>query len=215
MKKLRYLCLVFVVFVSHTVFSQDTIRNYITSECLSFIVAPSEWYVIDYSADSLIISGITGASCTGTHFAMVSVKQDTIFVKTQDAGVQDTGELVDCRCMYTFSIKIKRPSLAENVIYFDDSLIYYNQAGIINKIEEKSIKIFPNPFNETTTIDFLNTNSDCFTFKMFDCYGRLIKTLNGLNTSPIQLYRDNLHSGVYYFHLFSDKSHYFGELLIR
>lgn len=218
MKKLVFIVMLLVCYSAYAQ-ETDTVL-YSSNEC-SEPIGDSDLQNVSMQLknDTLTISGKIIANCCGVHFLIYEVFEDSVYFSRLD-----TGNLCDCYCLQDINIKIGGcTSSFYNIKLYEysgndglDTVIYANQTGIINKIEEKKIKICPNPFNETTTIDFLNPNFDCYTFKMFDCSGRLIKTLNGLNTNSFQLNGDNLHSGIYYFHLFnSDVTYYSGKLLIQ
>jgi len=85
-----------------------------------------------------------------------------------------------------------------------------------NEVEEsKEMKLpdklilnqnFPNPFNSSTTIDFVLPKSDYVTLKIYDELGREIRTIINniyLNAGyyPIRFEAGNLASGVYYYRL--------------
>lgn len=65
---------------------------------------------------------------------------------------------------------------------------------------------FPNPFNSSTTIDFILPKSDYVTLKIYDELGREIRTIINnvyLNAGyyPVRFEAENLASGVYYYRL--------------
>lgn len=69
---------------------------------------------------------------------------------------------------------------------------------------------FPNPFNSTTTIDFIIPKSDYVTLKVYDELGREVKTIINnvyLNAGyyPVRFEAGNLASGVYYYRMITGK----------
>jgi len=65
---------------------------------------------------------------------------------------------------------------------------------------------FPNPFNSSTTIDFVLPKSDYVTLKVYDELGKEVITLIDnayLNAGyyPVRFEAGNLASGVYYYRL--------------
>ena len=68
----------------------------------------------------------------------------------------------------------------------------YNMSNITNL--ESNISIYPNPFHEKTNININNIKIDLINIKSIE--GKLIKSIN-VSNNIIQLYRENLKSGVY------------------
>jgi hypothetical protein len=208
-------CLLFLV--SYSAYSQiDTILY--SSGCDTSDFGGQKIF-LQLKNDTLTLTGKIIANCCGTHFIKYELFESSIYLTRID-----TGELCDCYCLYDIDIKIGNcTSNYYNVKLHElsgndglDTLIKASQSGINNIIKEKETVIFPNPFKESATITFSNPDLKYFTFKMFDSSGRLIKTINDLNTTSFQLFRENLNAGFYYFFLYnSDKIRYSGKLLIH
>lgn len=66
--------------------------------------------------------------------------------------------------------------------------------------ENKSMNIFPNPFNSYTTVEFENPVSNA-EIKIYTVDGRKIKSIKHISGQSIQLSRDYMPSGVYFIHL--------------
>ncbi len=218
MKKLVFYLMMLVCYSAYSQ-ETDTIL-YSNQECSKpFGDSDTQSVFIQLKNDTITFSGKIIANCCGTHFLKYEVFEDLVYFTRID-----TGNLCDCYCFYDIAIKIGGcTSGFYNVKLHEysgndglDTLITANQTGINSINNKKKTKIFPNPFNEYTTITFSNPNLDCFSFKMFDCSGNLIKTINRLNSNSFQLHRDNLNIGFYYFYLSnSDKIYYSGKLLIK
>jgi hypothetical protein len=76
------------------------------------------------------------------------------------------------------------------------------------------LNIQPNPFNNKTIISFDNPDNDIYTFRIIDQNGKLIKTMDNIRGSFIELSRSNLPSGIYYVEL-SGKTSRHGKLLVE
>ncbi|HOY30312.1 MAG TPA: T9SS type A sorting domain-containing protein [Bacteroidales bacterium] len=65
--------------------------------------------------------------------------------------------------------------------------------------------VFPNPFHQSATLQFENSQNENFTLIIFDSEGRTLRTI--VNTSPgkIEIERNNLSGGIYFFQLRTDK----------
>ncbi|MBE0663497.1 MAG: T9SS type A sorting domain-containing protein [Bacteroidales bacterium] len=86
--------------------------------------------------------------------------------------------------------------------YFD--LINLQQVTGINSLEQKqSAKIFPNPFNNQTTLQTDNILKNA-TLSVYNCFGQTIKKIRNISGQTITINRDNLPSGVYFIRLTQD-----------
>jgi len=104
-----------------------------------------------------------------------------------------------------------------------DSLVikhHINGTGIstsvINKesLQSTTLNIQPNPFSKKTTISFDNPENDKFTFRLIDQTGKLIKQMENIRGSSIELSRSNLPSGIYFVELSGGITSH-GKLLIE
>ncbi len=84
--------------------------------------------------------------------------------------------------------------------------------GIIeNNIGATTINAFPNPFTNTTTIIFSNTDNELFNFQLFSASGKNIENLK-VRGDKIEISNSNIPAGLYTFKLFSDRRIYIGKL---
>lgn len=67
--------------------------------------------------------------------------------------------------------------------------------------ENVEIKIYPNPFEEMTTIEVEGKVYKSLEFRVFDSLGRLVETITTKNQNQIQLKRGRLQQGVYFYQL--------------
>lgn len=84
------------------------------------------------------------------------------------------------------------------------SLAEMGVTGISESISKKDIlKIYPNPFNYFTTIQFssLMKNAE---FVIYNVYGQLIKTINNISGDKIILYKESISSGLYFYEVKQD-----------
>ena len=72
----------------------------------------------------------------------------------------------------------------------------------INKyqIGEKPIKIFPNPFSNSTTLQ-TSTKFNNLTLSILNSFGQEVKQFKNINGNSFTFYRENLPSGIYFLHL--------------
>ena len=86
----------------------------------------------------------------------------------------------------------------------DIALVRYN--GDLNVeteeicCEDRSIRIYPNPFNAATSIQ-LNHPLHQAEMNVYNAYGQLVRTVGGISGQEIQLSRDHLADGLYFLQL--------------
>ena len=73
---------------------------------------------------------------------------------------------------------------------------------------ELAVKVFPNPFESSTTLLVEGADFESLELEIVDITGRVIRRLQNQSSNRIQLDRGNLLQGVYFYRLFAD-----GELL--
>jgi OmpA-OmpF porin, OOP family len=92
--------------------------------------------------------------------------------------------------------------LAINASYFfiDSVFIVNTMATYIIEGQESNIKIYPNPFSSSTTIEFQNNfkNAD---LDLYNYLGSKVKIINHISEDRIIVIRGNLPSGIYFVRL--------------
>jgi photosystem II stability/assembly factor-like uncharacterized protein len=76
------------------------------------------------------------------------------------------------------------------------------------------LTVFPNPFNETTTLKFPNPENKLFRLKVADLTGKILHDIYGISGSDYVLERGALQKGYYIIELSGDKV-YKGKILIE
>ena len=72
----------------------------------------------------------------------------------------------------------------------------------INEVSNGSeLKVFPNPMNQNATITFANPANEKHTLIFYNSEGKIIRELVDLTTEHVLFKRNNLASGLYFFHL--------------
>ena len=93
----------------------------------------------------------------------------------------------------------------------DNGLAVFNENGVMlynNEIIKNSllISILPNPFNNYTTIEFENNNSENYTLEIYNNLGQKVRTIENIQTNKIKIERGNFNSGIYFFQLKNNRS---------
>jgi hypothetical protein len=105
-----------------------------------------------------------------------------------------------------------------------DSGVYILQNYIVNINEaltkNDNISIFPNPFNDKTTIEIIRDSRDqSVKIDLFNSEGRLVKTILNKSIIPnvehITLFREDLKSGVYFLRISNSSEMFIKKLVIR
>lgn len=65
--------------------------------------------------------------------------------------------------------------------------------------------LFPNPFNQTATLQFENLQNEEYILSIFDIHGRMLRAITNISSNNIEIERNNLNSGLYFFQLRTDK----------
>lgn len=76
-----------------------------------------------------------------------------------------------------------------------------NTDNVNNLRINRNLKIYPNPFNLTTTIEFENQNNSAYNLKIFDVTGKEVKSVSDIKANQYTLSRESLSEGVYYIEL--------------
>ena len=75
--------------------------------------------------------------------------------------------------------------------------------------------LFPNPFNNATTLAITDPKKDFYTLSLYDIYGRALRTYPKQNSSAVTINRENLIPGMYYISVQSDSWQFREKLLIE
>lgn len=199
MKKLL-LIIVFLTLLIGITYAQDTI-SHIISGCiyndkstLDEEPCPLGVY-FNYTSDTLYINGTIGANCCGTHFAVVQILRDTVYIATQD-----TGELCTCVCGFCFELKL--PAATTDTIVCMNGTIYNTKeviSSIANNINDENIKVLPNPFANELRIksgqEFIQN------ILINDFAGRIIQNIDYSNQSEIVIDTRAMAPGLYLINL--------------
>ncbi len=98
---------------------------------------------------------------------------------------------------------------------FDDVKIYSNAAAGIESLRDNgNLKIYPNPFNDNTIIEFYNPNNTSYLLTIKDLSGNVVRIIDNITQSYYELDRGNLATGFYLIEL-TGKNIYRGKIIIE
>ena len=70
---------------------------------------------------------------------------------------------------------------------------------------DKTVSASPNPFNQFTILKFNNSNKKNCTLTLYDLRGQVVRTINNIITDKVEIERQSLASGLYFFQLRTDE----------
>ena len=79
----------------------------------------------------------------------------------------------------------------------------YNKEGVVSvleypRIHKFNIKIYPNPFSSSTTIEFDNKKNEKYSLLIYKTTGQLVRKIDNITNGKIKIERENLNSGLYF-----------------
>ncbi|MFH2143504.1 MAG: T9SS type A sorting domain-containing protein [Bacteroidota bacterium] len=89
-----------------------------------------------------------------------------------------------------------------------------DQLGISEHKPWFPLSIYPNPFNESTTIQFSNPNKSSYYLRLSDITGKIIREINDIKDEKVIIQRNELSSGMYMIELVGEKN-YKGKIMVK
>ncbi len=177
------------------------------------------WSVVQSNDGGYFIAGFTESFAQseedeGVYLVKTNASGDTLWtrtygdisndgghwaIQTEDGGYAITGYKYVSGVQYNFYL-IK--TLGDGTVGVDD----------INN-EYETLNIYPNPFNNKTTIEFDNPESKTYDLKITDITGKTVRTINNIRDNRIDIYRQNLPHGFYTIQLRGEKN-FTGKIII-
>ena len=106
-------------------------------------------------------------------------------------------------------------SYEKNGFAFDDVRIFSDPSAGIQSINDiNNLKILPNPFTDKTVIEFNNPSKESYQLTISNLTGTVLKTINNITDSTIEINRTGLLNGFYVVKLSGLKT-YLGKIVIN
>ncbi len=77
--------------------------------------------------------------------------------------------------------------------------------GLSELQANSTFTVFPNPFDQSATLQFENSQNKKYTLTIYDSEGRLVSTIVNTTSDKIEIERNDLTNGLYFFQLRTDK----------
>ncbi|MGZ4056955.1 MAG: T9SS type A sorting domain-containing protein [Bacteroidia bacterium] len=91
-------------------------------------------------------------------------------------------------------------------VFVDDvSLTRCLTNGLTGNNKEIKTSLFPNPFTDLATLQFDNSKKENCTLTLYDLHGQAVRTINNIITGKVEIERQSLVSGLYFFQLRTDR----------
>lgn len=151
--------------------------------------------------DSLRVTGIIEANCCGSHHLSYIISNDSLLLYRTDEG-----ELCDCMCGFNIDVKIGKCTSKEYTVCLGKYEVPTEWeisekvllSGVIDKLI-KEARVYPNPFKNSTQIEFSAEEGETYRFELYNEFGELVKNINNVSNGKITLNRENLLNGVYFY----------------
>jgi len=100
-------------------------------------------------------------------------------------------------------------------VYDSKTVFYWSDltTSVSNKFIDRRYHVYPNPFTDYTTI-LLSDDVQTQRIELIDIHGRLVRTIDNVNSNSITIHRKDLPSGIYFFRIHSDDA-YIKKVIIR
>ena len=184
-------------------YSVDTSKTWITVEKNTNY----NWF---NRTDLILLYGVSGSlngwSGDGTFGEGSNGWVDVIAPLTELNGIQ----LVRFRFLFVSNGSYEKEGFA-----FDDFKIYMNPFAEIESLQDiNNLKIYPNPFNKRTIIEFNNSYHSSYILTIKDLSGKVVRIIDNITQSYYELDRADLSKGIYLIELRGDNI-YRGKILIE
>jgi choice-of-anchor B domain-containing protein len=110
-----------------------------------------------------------------------------------------------------YSYTIENSAGCDSAITIDLSFI----VGIDEVNWSRGLSVYPNPFRTSTLITFQNPEQASFVLEVYNSEGRIVRRKAGLRGEEFLFSKSDLGSGMYFFHLHSEKIQYKGMIMLE
>ena len=85
----------------------------------------------------------------------------------------------------------------------------------ISEFEDGQLKIYPNPFDRSTTLEFSNDRLESFNLEVYNMLGNRVRRVENIVSNKVVLEKGDLTSGIYFIELRSETQTLKGKVLVE
>jgi parallel beta-helix repeat protein len=115
-------------------------------------------------------------------------------------------------CVPSSTLKADAGPYSHSMSNVEDNRL--QSTGLKELAENEGINIYPNPFSDHTTIRFANPGNKAYQLVIRDLSGKVVRSVETIQTGEFMLYKGNLRPGYYFVELKGDRI-YRGKLVIE
>ena len=78
-----------------------------------------------------------------------------------------------------------------------------------------TVNIYPNPFTESTTIEFSNPTNELFYFSIYNSMGKLVRPIKEIQSNRLVVYKNELESGLYIIEVMNSNQFHRKRIIIK
>ncbi|MFC2112960.1 right-handed parallel beta-helix repeat-containing protein [Bacteroidota bacterium] len=99
----------------------------------------------------------------------------------------------------TYSIRVRSTDLAKNTIesVFLITIVDADETVGIIKQNQGEVRVYPNPFSGSATVEFPNPDFQIYDLKLMDLSGKILMQMDNITGSRFIIHRNNLERGYY------------------
>jgi hypothetical protein len=122
--------------------------------------------------------------------------------------------MIDSICIDEI-IAVVNDDLEESTTAATGNCLFLTNTNQITDLNDLNVRIMPNPFSDKTTLRFDNPTNSVFQLELIDMSGKVINTFYNIRQNEVQISRENMASGVYFYRLFNGEKVNIGKLIIE
>jgi hypothetical protein len=150
-------------------------------------------FVIYRSPDGMAFETFYQMAATSTTFTDPNINKELLYYRI--------GVMKPEPCVPTSQLKAGSGPYSQSMSNLEDNRFL---TGMNEHPYSDAIEIFPNPFNDRTTLKFSNPNNHLYTLKVMDLTGKVVQITNNIAGAEYILERNNLEKGYYILELSGD-----------
>jgi hypothetical protein len=112
-------------------------------------------------------------------------------------------------------IAVVNDDLEESTASKTGNCLVLTNTNEVTAANDLNVRVMPNPFSDKTTLRFDNPNNEVFQLELIDVSGKVINTFYNIRQNEVQINREGLTSGVYFYRLFSGEKVNVGKMMIE